>query len=86
MYLATQPDMYHATMGYLRRAVRHLAGWAKDNHVESVALPKIGAGLGKLSWESEVRPLLIESLESGPTEFVVYEVFRNSMEAPESAR
>lgn len=86
VYLATQPDMVHATMGYLRRAARRLAGWAADRHIVSVALPKIGAGLGKLSWEGEVKPLLAESLTSGRTEFVVYEVFRNSMEAPAQGR
>lgn len=80
VYLATQPDMYHATMSFLRRATRRLARWAEGNDIPSVALPKIGAGLGKLSWEGEVKPLLIELLEPGRTEFVVYEVFRNSME------
>lgn len=81
VYLATQPDTYHATLPYLRRALRELARWASDAKVASVALPKIGAGLGKLSWEGEVKPLLVELL--GPvegTEFVVYEDFTLEVE------
>lgn len=80
VYLATQPDMYHATLVYLRRSVRALAKWAARNHVESVALPKIGAGLGKLSWSGDVRPLMIEHLSEGSTRFVVYEIFRDEFE------
>lgn len=40
IYLATQPDMYHATLPYLRKAVRGLVKWADKNRVESIALPK----------------------------------------------
>jgi O-acetyl-ADP-ribose deacetylase (regulator of RNase III) len=80
IYLATQPDMYHATLPYLRKAIRKLAKWAEKSGIESVALPKIGAGLGKLSWEEEIKPLFIEHLASGSTRFVVYEIFRNEFE------
>ncbi len=72
--------MYHATLPYLRKAVRGLAKWADRNLIESVALPKIGAGLGKLSWQDEVRPLLVEHLTPGATQYVVYEIFLNEFE------
>jgi O-acetyl-ADP-ribose deacetylase (regulator of RNase III) len=81
VYMATQPDMYHATMPYLRKAVRNLAKWADRQKIESVALPKIGAGLGKLSWDDNVKPLLVEHLTPGPTHYVIYEIFRNEFEA-----
>lgn len=81
IYLATQPDMYHATMPYLRTALRALVAWAKKNDVNSVALPKIGAGLGKLSWSDQVQPLLIRYLDGPKCNFVVYEHFDRSMEA-----
>jgi O-acetyl-ADP-ribose deacetylase (regulator of RNase III) len=81
VYLATQPDMYHATMPYLRKAVRSLARWATANGIDSVALPKIGAGLGKLSWADEVKPLLVEHLTSGSTRFVVYEHFTYELQS-----
>ncbi|QKC86091.1 macro domain-containing protein [Mesorhizobium sp. NZP2077] len=80
VYLATQPDMYHATLPYLRKAIRGLAKWADRNLIESVALPKIGAGLGKLSWQDEVRPLLVEYLTPRATRYVVYETFLNEFE------
>ncbi len=73
VYLATQPDMYHATLPYLRRALRRLARWSEENSVASVGLPKIGAGLGKLSWLDQVRPLVLEHLSAPPCRFVVYE-------------
>ena len=81
VYMATQPDMYHATMPLLRKAVRNLAKWAEKQDVGSIALPKIGAGLGKLSWEDDVKPLLVEHLAPGSTHYVVYEIFRNEFEA-----
>ncbi len=80
IYMATQPDMYHATLPYLRKATRKLADWTSVNGAKSVALPKIGAGLGKLSWQDEVKPLLCEYLGNGSTDFVVYETFRNELE------
>ncbi|ESY55253.1 MULTISPECIES: macro domain-containing protein [unclassified Mesorhizobium] len=80
IYLATQPDMYHATLPYLRKAVRGLVKRADKNRVESIALPKIGSGLGKLSWLDEVKPLLMEQLTPGPTRYVVYETFLNEFE------
>ncbi len=80
VYMATQPDMYHATMPYLRKAVRKLVQWAGRREISSVAIPKIGAGLGKLSWLEDVRPLLVEHLTAGSTHYVVYEVFRNEFQ------
>lgn len=80
VYLATQPDMYHATLPYLRKALRNLARWAGRQEIGSIALPKIGAGLGKLSWDHEVKPMLFEHLSAGSTRFVIYETFRNEFE------
>lgn len=75
VYLATQPDMYHAKLNYLRKALKNLARWSEDKKIVSVALPKIGAGLGKLDWQTEVKPLFIEYLETSACDFVVYEDF-----------
>lgn len=76
VYLATQPDMYHATTSYLRKALRRLVKWAEREHVESVALPKVGAGLGKLSWETDVKPLMKHFFTDSACRFVIYEHFR----------
>ena len=75
IYLATQPDMYHATLPYLRKAIRRLVKWTDRESVKNVGLPKIGTGLGKLSWDEEVKPLLEELLTGAKCLFVVYEDF-----------
>lgn len=80
IYLATQPDMYGATLPYLRKSLRNLATWSKRTQVSSVALPKIAAGLGKLSWDEEVKPLLVEKLQDLECKFIVYERFTSHME------
>jgi O-acetyl-ADP-ribose deacetylase (regulator of RNase III) len=80
IYLATQPNMYRATLPYVRKALRRLATWTEMNAVSSVALLQIAAGLGKLSWLNEVRPLLIKSLQDAECSFVVYEQFDRHME------
>jgi O-acetyl-ADP-ribose deacetylase (regulator of RNase III) len=67
--------MYRATVPYLRKSLRKLAQWAVKEKPRSVGLPKIGAGLGKLSWTGDVRPLMIEHLAPPETLFVVYETY-----------
>ncbi len=81
LYLATQPDMYHATTVFLNRALRNLAKYCEARGIKTVALPKIGAGLGKLSWEADVKPLLQQHLAGSQTIFYVYEDFRLEYEA-----
>lgn len=73
IYLATQPDMYHAKLNFLPKALKKLTAWCKEQQIDSVALPKIGAGLGKLDWEGQVKPLFIEYLSDSSCRFVVYE-------------
>lgn len=81
IYLATQPDMYHATMPYLRRSLKKLAKFADDCEIDSIALPKIGAGLGKLSWIEDVKPLFEEFLSTSKCTFEVFEKFTTLDEA-----
>jgi O-acetyl-ADP-ribose deacetylase (regulator of RNase III) len=80
IYIATQPDMYHATLSYLNRGLRNLVKYCSKHQVASVSLPKIGAGLGKLDWKTEVKPLLIQHLGNATTSFIVYEDFKDSYE------
>ncbi len=76
LYLATQPDMYQASTAFLNRALRNLARYCEAQGIESVALPKIGAGLGKLDWEVDVKPLLQHHLAESYTVFYIYEDFK----------
>lgn len=80
IYIATQPDMYHAKVSFLNKGLRNLVKYCNKHTVESVSIPKIGSGLGKLSWESEVKPLLIQHCDKCETLFSVYEDFRNEYE------
>ena len=86
IYIATQPDMYHATLPLMNRGLRNLVKYCAKQGIESVALPKIGAGLGKLDWQTEVRPLLIEHLSKSTTRFVIYEDFKQEYEQSRSPR
>ncbi|MBL7977400.1 MAG: macro domain-containing protein [Bacteroidetes Order II. Incertae sedis bacterium] len=80
IYIATQPDMYHAELNYLNKGIKNLMKICEINNIKSVALPKIGSGLGKLNWESQVKPILISILESSRTQFMIYEFFTNQHE------
>jgi O-acetyl-ADP-ribose deacetylase (regulator of RNase III) len=80
IYIATQPDMYHATTVFLNRGLRKLARYCVKHKIETVSLPRIGAGLGKLNWEDEVKPLLEKHFEDENTIFFIYEDFKNEYE------
>ena len=80
IYIATQPDMYHATISYLNKGLRNLVVFCVKHEISSVALPKIGAGLGKLDWETEVKPLMQTHFAAGDTMFCVYEDFKQEYE------
>ena len=45
-----------------------------------LSLPKIGAGLGKLDWEEDVKPLLLKHLADLDTSFFIYEDFKHEYE------
>jgi len=68
--------MYYATLKYLRKALRNLVKWAEAENVKSIGLPKIGAGLGKLSWEIDVKPIMKEYLSTSTCRFIIYEHYK----------
>ncbi len=79
IYLATQPDMYHAILPYVRKSFKTMDKWAAKHNPKSISLPKIGAGLGKLSWEHEIKPLMIEIFTDSIVKYVVYEDYTLEM-------
>ncbi len=81
MYIATQPDMYHAKLSFLNRGLRNLAKYCIKHDIKTVSLPKIGAGLGKLDWNSEVKPAIEMYLNDLKTVYYVYEDFKNDYES-----
>jgi O-acetyl-ADP-ribose deacetylase (regulator of RNase III) len=80
IYIATQPDMYHAVLPFLNKGLRNLANYCAKKNVASVGVPKIGAGLGKLDWENEVKSLMTKHFQESDTLFRVYEDFKNEYE------
>lgn len=77
IFIATQPDMYQAALPFVNRGLRKLARYCVKHKVESVSLPRIGAGLGKLDWEMETKPLVMKHLADLDTTFYLYEDFKN---------
>jgi len=75
IYLATQPDMYHAKFPYVRKAFKKMDAWAIVNRPDTIYLPKIGAGLGKLSWRNEIKPLMKEIFGESSIKYVVFEEY-----------
>ena len=80
IYIATQPDMYRASISFLNRGLKNLVKFCETNQVKSVSIPKIGSGLGKLDWEGEVKNLVLQHLGKSPTVFRVYEDFNHKVE------
>ncbi|WP_028896554.1 macro domain-containing protein [Prevotella sp. HUN102] len=76
IYIATQPDMYHAELSFLNKGLKELKKICKSKGIKTVSLPKIGAGLGKLDWDNEVKPLLESILSDSETIFNVYEDYK----------
>jgi O-acetyl-ADP-ribose deacetylase (regulator of RNase III) len=51
------------------------------HQLEGISLPRIGAGLGKLDWEEEVKPLMVKHFADPETIFYVYEDFKREYES-----
>lgn len=52
----------------LRAMVRHM----EANNIKAVALPRIGAGLGQLDWETVVKPILEDVASETDCTLIVY--------------
>lgn len=48
----------YASPEAIKKALTSAYKYAKEHEIKSVSLPKIGAGLGGLSWEDEVFPIV----------------------------
>lgn len=75
-HIATQPDMYRAELPYLNKGLRRLKKVCTSKGIKNVSIPKIGAGLGKLDWNNEVKYLLESILSDCETIFNVYEDYK----------
>ena len=80
IYIATQQEMYEASLSFLNRGLRKLERYCVKRDIESVSLPMIGSGPGQLDWELETRPLMMKFLDGGDTRFFIYEDCKNEYE------
>ncbi len=56
---------------YLEQGLQYFVDHYKEMGIQSIAFPKLGAGLGKLSWE-EVGPLMVRYLGQVDCEVMIY--------------
>jgi O-acetyl-ADP-ribose deacetylase (regulator of RNase III) len=70
IFMAALADANQVSASFLNRGLRKLSRYCIKHKVESVALPRMAAGL---EWEEEVKPLVEKFLEGDKTQFFVYE-------------
>lgn len=75
--LATQEDtlMRRATYPALEKALTLMQQIADQEAITSIAMPRIGAGLGRLDW-NKVHPILTNSFENWSGILYVYEAYK----------
>ncbi len=80
--LATQAELAGASRPFVRDALSLLAARYEAEGITSLALPRIAAGLGGLSW-GEVKSLLDEIFADLPLPVFVYQEYLPGVEAQE---
>ncbi len=70
-YAGTQPDLMHAEPSMVNAALRNLRKRVEADGFISVAMPRIGAGYGKLGWE-DVLPIVQNTLAGARFRTLVY--------------
>lgn len=69
--LATQPTLGPtADLGAIRKSVQSMLSHARGRDIETVALPRIGSGLGGLEW-GKVRDVLQAVADPSPVRLIV---------------
>ena len=71
-----------AHLEYVGHALRELARELEHEQVQSIALPKLATGVGRLKWE-EVRPLIEKHLGGLKTQVILYTTYRKGVSAAE---
>ena len=71
-----------ATLKNVGHALRELARYVTDEHIKSVALPRLATGVGGLEWQ-DVKPLIEKYLGGLNADVIVYEVYRKGVKADE---
>ena len=72
-----------AHLEYVNHSLKALRQWIVTEKVESVALPRLATGVGKLSWE-HVSPLIDKHLGDLKIPVYVYTTFKKGVKAVEA--
>ncbi len=64
-----------AELWAVEQAVEKMVEQAQALGIQRIGLPRIGAGLGGLQWDLEVRPLLKRIGDAATAELVIFETF-----------
>lgn len=54
---------YPSRVDYIEKGLKSLSKLMINNNIKSVAIPKLGCGLGELDWDKEVKPLVEKYLK-----------------------
>ena len=75
-FIANFPTKLHwkdpSQIGWIKTNLVNLREWCITNKIKSVAIPKLGCGLGGLSW-SIVKPIILEIFENIDITIVLFE-------------
>lgn len=71
-----------ATLENVGHALKALAKFARDEKVQSLALPRLATGVGGLEW-ADVRPLVQQHLGDLDIPVIVYQTYRAGVQADE---
>lgn len=75
--LATQGTTKGAKIEYIEKCFADFADYYEEEGITSLAMPRIGAGLGGLEWD-EVKELMVQYFETLNIPIFVYEEFVSS--------
>lgn len=71
-----------ASLSYVRHSLQELRKFLEKENIESVALPRVATGVGRLNWQ-DVEKIVRGELDEINTIANVYEVFRKGVAAEE---
>ena len=72
--LATQADLGGARIEYIADCFKWIAENYENEGIKSLAMPRIGAGLGRLDWD-DVKTMIYEFLDPLPVKIIIYEEY-----------
>ena len=71
---ATKEDWRNPSkLEWIERGLKNLVENYESFNIKSIAFPKLGCNNGRLNWEKEVKPLMIEYLSRLPIKVEIYE-------------